>query len=176
MLVGGQVSLTILVIVLITVSIVDLKLHKIPNVLSAFAALYGIFVHLYTGLGVFLPLAGMVLGLIIFLPFYIAGGMGAGDVKLMSAVGAILGIKVVLAAGITLIAGLFMGLFVLLNQPDGRAALKSHALIFFRFFRWGVWNPGKPPREHIVAKRFPYAIAIATGTLFTAGFIISPSP
>jgi prepilin peptidase CpaA len=172
MLVGGQVSLIVLTTVLSTASIVDLKQHKIPNVLSAFAALYGIAAHIYAGLGVLLPLGGMLLGLIIFLPFYIMGGMGAGDVKLMSAVGAILGTKVGLAAGVTLIVGSLIGLFVLLKQSEGRAAFWAYARMFFRLFGLRAGDIEKPQIDHLRTKRFPYAIAIATGTLFTAGYLV----
>jgi prepilin peptidase CpaA len=176
MLVGGQASLSILVIVLIMASIVDVKQHKIPNVICAFTALYGVAAHFYAGLGVLLPIEGMVLGLIIFLPFYIAGGMGAGDVKLMSAIGAILGLKVALAAGLTLVTGSFMSLFVLLRQPDGREALRTYGRMFFRLFRWHVWAYEKPQLESARAKQFPYAIAIAIGTLLAVGFMFLSIP
>lgn len=172
MLVGGWVSIVTLVVMLVLSSIVDLKHHKIPNVFSAFTALYGVSVHAYVGAGLLLPLSGMAIGLIIFLPFHIGGGMGAGDVKLMSAIGAVLGMDVVYAAGLSLITGSLFGLFLLFLPSEGREALKAYARMVFRLFRWGVWTYEKPAQDHVRAKQFPYAVAIATGTLLTVGFII----
>lgn len=172
MLVGGRVSIAVLILVLIFASIVDFKHHKIPNMLSAFTAFYGVSVHAYVGAGMLLPLSGMAMGLIIFLPFHIGGGMGAGDVKLMSAIGAVLGMDVVYAAGLSLIVGSLMGLSLLILPSEGREALKGYARMVFRLFRWGAWTYEKPAHDHVRAQQFPYAVAIATGTLLTVGFII----
>jgi prepilin peptidase CpaA len=79
--------------ILIPVAIYDIRFQKIPNYITFFAMFaaltYHMFLHGFGGL--FFGLAGITLGLFIFIIPYLTGGMGAGDVKLMGAVGGILG-------------------------------------------------------------------------------------
>jgi len=71
----------------------DVKTRRIPNFLTLPAFVLGLLLHLVIGgwkQMLYALFAGFVCG-VIFLIFYIAGGMGAGDVKLMTAVGCIAG-------------------------------------------------------------------------------------
>src|ERR1700743_2106458 len=72
-------------------SVSDIRERKIPNWLTGPALLTGLVLHLCLdglhGLGASALAAAIAGG--IFLLFYIAGGMGAGDVKLMAALGAL---------------------------------------------------------------------------------------
>src|SRR5215470_1769162 len=74
-------------------AIIDLRTRRIPNWVTAAALIAGLVVHTVQdgagGLG--MALAGAALGAAILLPFYIGGVMGAGDVKLLAALGALLG-------------------------------------------------------------------------------------
>jgi len=100
-------------------------------------------------------LAGMAVGLGFLLPFYIGGGMAAGDVKLLAAVGSVLGpLPAVLAGGVTLFAGAALGMFAVYrhkvrnqqqNPQDATAAAQTTSL--------------RDPRK----QRLPYAAAIAAG-------------
>ena len=76
----------------------DLKTHRIPNYLTFTAALagliYGLIFHGWIGLGE--GLLGMFLGFGLLLAPYLMGGMGAGDVKALAALGAWLGPKATL--------------------------------------------------------------------------------
>src|SRR2546428_8401134 len=71
----------------------DLRTRRIPNSITVTGAAAGLllqaFYHVVSG--AVQSLAGAGLGLAIFLVFYVAGGMGAGDVKLFGAVGAFAG-------------------------------------------------------------------------------------
>src|ERR1700677_1279028 len=76
-------------------SVFDVKSRRIPNFVTAPALLLGLLMHLALGgWGQFFSslAAGLICGLV-FLVFYIAGGMGAGDVKLILAVGCIAGLS-----------------------------------------------------------------------------------
>ena len=70
----------------------DLRTSRIPNLLTFSAAAAGLAWHAFGG---WAPLAsalgGLALGLLLFLPIYLLRGMGAGDVKLLAALGAWLG-------------------------------------------------------------------------------------
>jgi prepilin peptidase CpaA len=86
-----------------------------------------------------LSVAGLVVGLATFLPFYLLRGFGAGDVKAMAAVGAFLGPKgVLLAAGLTLACGA-LGAVLVVMASGGLAVARR--------------------------RRFPYGLAIACGTV-----------
>lgn len=71
----------------------DLRTRRIPNVLTFGGALAGIIFQTalfgWSGLGQ--SLAGLALGLALLLLPYVLGGMGAGDVKALAALGAWLG-------------------------------------------------------------------------------------
>ena len=97
----------------------DLRFRRIPNWLTFPAMIVGIAYHTYFG-GIpafFLSLGGLLLGFAVFFVFYAIGGMGAGDVKLMAAIGALLGPKDVLFAALyTAIAGGVYAILLLVTR------------------------------------------------------------
>lgn len=151
-------------------AITDFRSHRIPNRLTVPAVLIALLVNIgISGLGGALRSGtGLLVGLVVFLPLFLIGQFGAGDVKGMAAVGAFVGPYGVMVAAIgTLIAGLFGGLAILF-MTGGYAAIRS------MFSRWtlqafvlcttgrgpGLTAPvGDPARV-----RFPYGFAIACGT------------
>ena len=82
-----------LVLVVLAAAVTDLRSRKIPNWITVSGAALGLMIHTaQSGLsGAAWSVAGAALGFGIFIAFYLAGGMGAGDVKLFSAVGALAG-------------------------------------------------------------------------------------
>ena len=80
----------------------DLRWRSIPNRLTLAAALAGLLIHTirlgWTGAGT--ALLGCLAGAAVFALFYLAGGMGAGDVKLMAALGSLLGAADILLAAL----------------------------------------------------------------------------
>ena len=84
---------TILALALIAAAITDVRSSKIPNLITFPLASVGLLIHgVANGLdGLIFSLEGLALGFGLLLIFYIFGGMGAGDVKLLGAVGAIIG-------------------------------------------------------------------------------------
>ena len=82
-----------LLLALLAASIVtDLKSRKIYNAFTYPAMLAGLLLNLLNGGVEFLSAAAAcALGIGVFYPFYRAGGMGMGDLKLMAAIGALKG-------------------------------------------------------------------------------------
>ncbi len=80
----------------------DLAARRIPNLLTFGAALAGVVFHAYlagwSGAGA--ALAGWLAGAALFFPIFALGGMGAGDVKLLAAIGAWLGPAAVVWVGL----------------------------------------------------------------------------
>ncbi|MFM8286675.1 MAG: prepilin peptidase [Planctomycetaceae bacterium] len=90
-------------------AVADRRGFRLPNKLTlgllAAGCLWNTCQHHWQGLGH--SLAGTLVGGALLLPVYIRGGMGAGDVKMLAAVGAWLGALPVL--GVFLVAGLAAG-------------------------------------------------------------------
>jgi len=141
------------------VAAADLHRQRIPNPLTLAGAATGLTINLAaTGpSGLLTGSAGLIVGLGVFLPFYLARGMGAGDVKAMSAIGAFVGAKGALAAAAwILVAGAV-------------AALVISAVC--RRFRPLVSDSTRQDADcwlrasDVGARRFPYGLSIACGTV-----------
>ena len=100
----------LLLVVALAGGALDLATRRIPNWLTFPAAAVGLAWNGYRGgwRGLLLALGGLALGFVVFLPFFALGGMGAGDVKLMAAVGAITGPQALVA--IFILTGLLGGI------------------------------------------------------------------
>jgi prepilin peptidase CpaA len=88
-----NMGLVILVLALVAASLTDVAHRKIPNVITYPLALFGLIYNIaMAGVsGLLFSFSGILVGGGILLLFYALGGMGAGDVKLLAAVGSILG-------------------------------------------------------------------------------------
>lgn len=71
----------------------DLRSRRVPNRLTLPAMLAGLCLHGAAGgpAGLWFSLAGLLTGFGLLILFHVFGGMGAGDVKLLAAAGALLG-------------------------------------------------------------------------------------
>jgi prepilin peptidase CpaA len=158
----------ILIVLLLTASAFDLHHRKIPNRLLAIGLLVSLTVHLASGnpshvLTVYL--AGFGVGLVMFLPLYLLGGMAAGDVKLMATVGAFLGPSLVFQSSLaTYCAGGLLALGIVLCRRRGRAALANVGAILHPMLL--RLNGARLPHGQAPASvgGMPYAVAITLGT------------
>jgi prepilin peptidase CpaA len=82
-----------LIAVVATAAVYDVRTRKIPNWLNLSGVILGLGLNtlLLHAHGIVVALLGMGLALLIYVPLYLIRGMGAGDVKLMAAVGSIAG-------------------------------------------------------------------------------------
>ena len=146
-----------LVPILLLASAFDLAQRRIPNRLLALALLAALPLHLASGAPasvLTMGLAGLGVGLLMFLPLYLLGGMAAGDVKLMATVGAFVGPALVFQASLaTYCAG---GLLALANTSALLRPLLSR--------KPGAPGTQSPPAASVGG--MPYAVAITAGTLF----------
>jgi prepilin peptidase CpaA len=147
----------------------DTRYHRIPNGVTFGGAGAGLVLQAYFGgfEAVGFGLLGLAIGFALFLLFYIRGAMGAGDVKLMAAVGAFLGPSAtLLAAALTLIVGGVMAVAILLRHGGlGLLARRYFTTLNYMVVTGNLVHEG--PREgEAAARRFPYALAIGLGTLW----------
>lgn len=145
----------------------DIASRRIPNRLSYSGILVGILLRtaLLGWRGLASALAGGVLAGGLFFALYLVRGMGAGDVKLMTAVGCFAGapavVQIVLVCAL---AGGIMALGVALYRSIAVRTLRNvWELLRFHAAHGAQVHPTlNIDNPH--ATRLPYAIAIAAGT------------
>ena len=142
----------------IAACIVDLTRRQISNWIPGSALVSGLVLqtaqHGWRGVGS--ALLGTLAGAGVFLIFYLLGGMGGGDVKLMAGFGALLGVKRLFAAAL---------------WTAGCGGVMALAVIAFGLVR-DLWARRKASGSPAAASRshqgrngdsIPYAPAIAAG-------------
>ncbi|HHY46263.1 MAG TPA: peptidase A24 [Firmicutes bacterium] len=150
---------------------IDLRYRRIPNSLVAIGFLLGLALNLVEmGLkGLLFSLGGGFLGIaLLFIPFAL-GGMGAGDVKLLGALGALVGPRGVFFTMVYgALAGGVMAVLLLVRHRRLIITLKSIAFGLILFLS-GAW--GGRPRSFCqgsgdgVSISFPYSLALGVGLI-----------
>jgi prepilin peptidase CpaA len=165
---GASVPSVAIVLVGLAACVTDFRSRRIPNVLtfgaSAAAVVFSGITNGWAGLG--WTLAGWGVGCALFLPWFLLGGMGAGDVKLLAALGAWAGPAT--AVWIAIYAGLAGGVFaVVVSLYTGYLGEMSRNL-------WGLlafWRVmGVRPHPELTLRtgrgpRLPYAFPITAGAV-----------
>jgi prepilin peptidase CpaA len=158
------------VVIAIVASIVDVRTRRIPNALTLGAATAGLVVHAVTGGidGVLAASGGWVVGLCLFLPFYLLGGMGGGDVKLLAAIGAWLGPgETVWLAIYSALAGGLLAVLVSVSRGYLTTALRNIWTMVVLWRAAGIRPLPGFTLESSTAPRLAYAIPILAGTVLT---------
>jgi len=142
----------------------DVRTRRIPNWLTG--AIAGAAFGLAFGGGPVTPLRallGLVVGLALMLPGHVIGATGAGDVKLMAAVGAVVGPDVIFRAFLySAVAGGVLAVVVALRRGRLGTTLQATTNL--------VTQPVHAKRAIEAsdrANRFAYGPAIAVGTFFS---------
>jgi prepilin peptidase CpaA len=147
---------------------VDLHARRIPNLVSGPAILTGIALNgLYFGLaGVGASLAGLVVATSVLLAPFSLGGLGGGDVKMMGAVGALLGPRLTLWG---LAFGMVLGGLVMVGHLARCGRLREKlARIGSMLTAAAVTQSLAPLRvsdADAEAIALPYSVPLALGTL-----------
>jgi prepilin peptidase CpaA len=150
--------------------IFDLRTARIPNKLTFAAAGLAVIFHATApqGQGMGAAFAGLLVGFTLFLPIFALGAMGAGDVKLLAALGAWLGwhpaIYIALYGAVA--GGVLAVLVASLHGFLGQTLRNIKGLLEY----W--WVAGMKPLPALTlesksAIRLPYALPIAVGVLVT---------
>lgn len=116
---------------------------------------------------------GAALGLVILLPLVLMRALGAGDWKLMGAVGAITGPQTfldVLLASI-FVAGL-MAIELTIRTKRVKSTLHNLAVLVHGFFTFGLRPSPEISLDNPTLLKLPFGVAVAIGTLicFVQGF------
>ena len=145
----------------------DIRFHKIPNWVTYPTMVAAIVGHtsMKGSEGLFFSLEGIGVGIAVLIIPYLMGGMGAGDAKLMGAVGGILGPKGVFAAFLfTAIVGGIYALVLLALHGYLKETAKRYGTILKTYIltRQFVYIPSTKKENK---PRLCYGLAIGSGTL-----------
>jgi prepilin peptidase CpaA len=133
-------------------AVADLKWRRIPNWLNGAALLTGFVANWWLAgtAGLLTAIAGAGLGFALLLPFYMLRGVGAGDVKLLAAIGALVGPHMVV--WVALFGGLIGGaMSLVVLASSGRLRPMLGQLFTLRTIPVGS------------GLKAPYGVAIAGG-------------
>jgi prepilin peptidase CpaA len=162
-----------LVILLTAACITDLRTRRIPNLLVVATAVIGTIAAVVAkswSAGFIQAGTGFGTGLLIWLPFYALGMMGAGDVKFFAAASTFLGPRSAIEA--SLYTALFGGVLAF-GYMLARSGVASTLIRVSQGVRQPELLRNNPSSRH---RRMPYALAIAAGVvtaLFFPGYIVT---
>jgi prepilin peptidase CpaA len=151
--------------ILVAAAIGDLRTRRIPNGLVAILALLGIafsVARLPVVQGLSQAGGGLLAGLACWLPFYVLGWLGAGDVKLYAAAGAWLGpARAVEGALVGALFGALLSIVWMVKSHGMKETVQTLGI--------AVGTPEMlSPSASAKGKRstLPYGVAIAAGALW----------
>lgn len=149
----------------------DIRTRRVPNRLTFGMAALALATHAWVGGagGALSSAAGLLVGLCCFLPIFLLGGMGAGDVKLLAAIGAWIGPGDAFVVALTSsIAGGALAIVVALWHGYLRRALGN---LWLLAIHWQVNGLRPMPALTLVqggGPRLAYAVPIAVGVMVTS--------
>lgn len=157
--------------------ITDVRSMRIPNLLSLSAIISGLIVHLCIGgfQGLLSSMSGLSTGFGIMFVLYLAGAVGAGDVKIFGGIGAWTGVLFTVQAMVysILIAGI-IGLAILLWKKQ--LVQRLGKLILYIFSRVipgiGFMSPLQSYSPLKEGLRFPFMIAVLPGFISACGIYL----
>jgi prepilin peptidase CpaA len=161
----SDLSILMASLFLLLICTTDTLYAKIPNLFIVVLTLCGFGLHVWLEgvAGLWTALLGLLVGFILLLIPYLLGGMGAGDVKALAALGALLGAGTILQ--VALYMSLAGGLMSVLHYMCNRNLLAQcragwNSLTVFLYTRdIKILKPD----SNSESLRFPYAAAIAFG-------------
>jgi prepilin peptidase CpaA len=165
---GAQV---LLLAVVLCAAIFDARYRRIPNWLTVSGVIAGLALNafLFPGLeGVWLSLKGLGLGFGVYLVLHLLRAMGAGDVKLMAAVGSIVGASNWF--GIFLVTAITGGVLSVVVSIAKKRLGKTLFNVGFILSEMKSGRPAYLKNEELDVKsdkalRMPHGVVIALGTL-----------
>jgi prepilin peptidase CpaA len=158
----------LLVPLAIIIAYYDVRYRRIPNAFVLATLAGGLSINIiYAGLGgVLTSLGGCALAFFPLFILHIFGGMGAGDVKLFAAVGAVIGTSLVLPTlFIVVVTGGVIAVYSMIRNGTVRATMQRVLMVLV-----GLLPGWQMPRFAVPADRrhtIPYGVAIMLGSLIS---------
>lgn len=155
-------------LVLVVSTVTDIRCRRIPNWATFSTILLALVIHcIHNGLpGLLLSLKGLGLGFALLLLPHLLGGIGAGDVKLLAAVGAVLGPdQTFLVFLFTAIIGGIVALVTMAYRKEFWSTLRNIGTMLYGFCSGAGVAAFQVDRASLKEKGIPYGAVIAAGVL-----------
>lgn len=159
-----------LIALVITSAIYDFRFRRIPNWLNLSGLILGIGLNtlFFAGHGLVAASLGFLLAIALYIPLYLLRAMGAGDVKLMAAIGSMVGPQNwILVFLCTALAGGVLALAVAVRKGRLRRVLGNVSVLAGELAQLH-----RPADRHETldvrnsrSMRMPHGLAIAAGSL-----------
>ena len=148
-------------------AVYDVRVRRIPNAFTLPAIVFALLLHFCLGgwrqLGT-AAAAGLFCGFI-FLLFHLAGGMGGGDVKLITAVGCMAGLSLIQPLLLwTSLAGGVMAIGLALYRRRLKETLRNVLALAVHHRTAGLSPHPEFNIDNARTLRLPYALAMAAGS------------
>lgn len=146
----------------------DVRYRRIPNRLVMVTLAVGLAMNATVGAwsGLRASLFGCLLAFGLMLALHIFGAMGAGDVKLFAAIGAVVGVNSVLATFlVVVITGAVFAVILMFRAGTARVTMQRVLLILAGLAPG--WKIPRFPAPADQRQTIPYGVAIAFGSLIS---------
>jgi prepilin peptidase CpaA len=151
----------------LTAAVGDIRWRKIPRLMTTLAVAAGLVFHLVNG-GFASALIATLIAFGVGLSFFQLGAIGGGDVKLITALGALLGLdRWILAMEVAVLAAALIGIVQAVRRGMlGQMLRNIGELIKWLAGRGGVAAHPRINVRNTAMLRAPFGVAAALGTLF----------
>jgi len=165
------IKLMLLVPLAVSVIYCDVRFRRIPNVLVLSTLIAGLAINVSFGgaRGALSSVTGFFVAFVPMFLMHIFGAMGAGDVKLFAAIGAVVGLALVpLTFVVVVMVGAVLAIYSMIRSRTVFSTLHGVLRIFV-----GLLPGWEMPRFSLPADRqhtIPYGVAIMLGSVIAVAF------
>jgi len=166
------IYITSLILILLISSFIDIKEKRIPNWIVILILIVGFNFSLLNNNEFWLrnSIGGIATGMLLTLPIYAANGLGAGDVKLISAIGSFSGVNdIVLITQMTYAINFFLALTIIIKSGYFIKMLSRFYKFHSNLLR-GKFFYKKPESNDSANYELPLAPIILISTFITLYF------
>ncbi len=157
----------VIVAFVVTAAYADCRARKIPRELTVAGAGLGLLFHAVWG-GIVSSVEAAALAFVIGLALFSLGAIGGGDVKLITALGAMMGLPTwEQAMKCTVVAAVAMAVFEVLRHGMLRETLRNIGEIIRGWFSHGLREHPSLNVRNAATLRTPFGVAAAIGTIVT---------
>jgi len=165
---AAQIIWALTLALTLSAAFLDWRSRRIPNWLTVPGVLLGVVAHtIISGWhGTLFAIEGAALALILLLPPVLTRLLGAGDWKLMGAVGAFLGpqLTLVVLLGSLLASGL-MALIQMMRAQRVLETLRNMILLVRGFLAFGLNKNPQISLDNATLMKLPFGVAVAAATV-----------